>query len=435
VRIDRKRLRWGFPRRDDMQAAVIIAVALLMQLLPVQCFVLPLNMAAIDLFGLAALPVCWLWLLQRRQPIRLPYLPAMLLILGASGVACITSLDPATSLVVLVKEVYLYVLFATLTCVFEGVGPRAGRWLLIAWCAACAYNGALILAQLVSPPLLDAMNQALAGRGSLDPFRPSGLEENSNAAALFQFSAFVPLLVLRLPPVRTAALAVMFLLMMLGTGSMGAALAFATGFVALLAGLGVMQRNWPTAFRLAAAVALAAAALVAVLLVLEQLVPAVQDRLRYVLTGRSEYSAEGRFAIWSRGSLLLMSNAPLTGVGPDVFKEIDGHELHNDLLSFAVERGPAALLGLLLLAALVARRGVLLAGRFGARGGLVLLAAPASLVGMATIAQTHEVFHQRPVWLVMALLDGLWLRTQGAGRGAPAAVPAARRAPLPAHSP
>jgi hypothetical protein len=413
-----------------MQVAVIIAVALLMQLLPVQCFVLPLNMAAVDLVGVVALPVCWLWLLRRRQMLRLPYLPAMLLILFASSVACITSLDPSASLVVIVKEVYLYCWFATLTGVFEGIDPRGGRWLLIAWCVACAYNGALILAQFVSPPLLDTMNRALAGRGGLDPFRPSGLEENSNAAALFQFSAFVPLLMLRLTAARTAALAVLFLLMMLGTGSMAGAIAFASGFAALLAGLGFVQRNWPAALRLGAAVGLAAAALIAAVLVLEEFAPVVHDRLKYVLTGRSEYSAGSRFAIWSRGEARLLSDPSPTGIGPDTFKEIDGHELHNDMLEFAIERGPLALLGLLALAAMAARRGLQLALRIGPSGGMALLAVPVTLVGMATIAQTHEVFHQRPVWLVLALLEGMWWRTQGAARAAPA--PARSGTALPA---
>jgi hypothetical protein len=417
-----------------MQVAVIIAVALLLQLLPVQCFVLPLNMAAVDMFGVMALPVCWLWLLGRRQPLRLPYLPAMLLILGASGVACITSLDPGASLVVLVKEVYLYGWFATLTGVFEGVGTRGGRWLLIAWCVACAYNGALILAQFVSPPLLDAMNQALAGRGGLDPYRPSGLEENSNAAALFQFSAFVPLLLLRLSAARTAALAVLFLLMMLATGSMAGAIAFAAGFAILLAGLGLVQRNWPAALRLGATVALAIAALTAAVLVLEEFAPSVHDRLRYVLTGRSEYSAGSRFAIWSRGEMRLMSDPSPTGIGPDTFKEIDGHELHNDLLSFAVERGPLALLGLLALAAMAAQRAVQLARRCGPRGGLAMLSIPAALVGVVTIAQTHEVFHQRPVWLVLAVLEGFWWRTQGPAHAAPGLTRLPRTA-MPAGAP
>jgi hypothetical protein len=63
-----------------------------------------------------------------------------------------------------------------------------------------------------------------------------------------------------------------------------------------------------------------------------------------------------------------------------------------------------------------------------------MLAIPAALVGVVTIAQTHEVFHQRPVWLVLAVLEGCWWRTQGAALAAPVLARLPRTA-LPAGAP
>jgi hypothetical protein len=44
------------------------------------------------------------------------------------------------------------------------------------------------------------------------------------------------------------------------------------------------------------------------------------------------------------------------------------------------------------------------------------------------------VFHQRPVWLVLAVLEGCWWRTQGAALAAPVLARLPRTA-LPAGAP
>jgi O-antigen ligase len=145
-----------------------------------------------------------------------------------------------------------------------------------------------------------------------------------------------------------------------------------------------------------------------------------------VLTGRSGYSAEGRFAIWSNATDLLLGDAPVTGLGPDVYRQLTGVELHNDFLSFAVERGPLGLLALLAFGVVAFARSLRLAHTARDRGMPSALVFPAALVGMATVALTHEIFHQRPLWVVLALQEALIWRL----RRAPA--PAVRTRPQPA---
>ena len=395
-----------------MPAIVTAAVALVLLLLPVQCLVLPMNMSLVDLAGLVTLPICWVWLLQVRRPLRLPFLPGIWLILLVAALSSLMSLDPADSISVLIKETYLYVWLITLAAAFEHLDPRALRRLLLTWCAVAFAHGALIVAQFVYPPLLAAMSADIAGLGSLDLYRPSGLMENCNAAAVFQLTAFVPLLALAPSRGRAILFGSLLLLTMLATGSMATALAFVCAACVAMGWLVATSGDWRPVLRFVLAVALGSALLALIVFALAQEMPGLDARLHYVLTGRSEYSAEGRYAIWSRALALVQSDLPVFGIGPDMFKRIDGHEVHNDLLSFAVERGPLGALALLGFAFLVGQRTFQVVRGLSRRGelhGVVFLAA---LAGLLVVAQTHEIFHQRPLWLVLALQEAMWWRAR-----------------------
>jgi hypothetical protein len=364
-------------------------------------------------------------LLHSRRALHLPYLPAFAAILIATSFACLGSMDPTDSAGVLVKEAYLYGWLAALGSVWASLAAPHQRRVLRAWLGACLGNGVLVLAQFADPGLLASMNAALAGRGGLDPFRPSGLFENSNAAALFQLSSFVPLLALQLRPIATGGLAAVLLSMMAGTGSMGALLALGVGIATLLALLVAFGRH-RAATRLAATLAACGAVVAIGGAIALQASPTVQARVQYVLTGRSEYSAESRFGIWARGSAALAADLPWLGVGPDVWKRLDGHELHNDMLSFAVERGPAGLAALLMLAVAVVHRTRRVLLRSPPGDLAATLPIPAALAAFAVMSQTHEVFHQRPLWLVLALLETRWRPA-----GTAPAVPATQSPALP----
>ncbi|MGE3173740.1 MAG: O-antigen ligase family protein [Planctomycetota bacterium] len=409
-----------------MQRVLTACLAAVFLLLPIQFLVLPFNMSAADLVGFATLPLCWVVLLHGKKPVVAPLLPAFWLVAVVTGLSVLLSADPGGSLTSLLKEVYLYGWLVTVCTIWANADERAGRLLLIAWLAGVYANGALILLQFVSPAVLDTMNAMVAGVGKLDLNRPSGLMENSNAAALYQVTGFVPLVALRLPYGRMLIAGSVLLLTVLGTGSMGALLAFATGLAAGLAGLIVLFQDWRRVLQFGVAAGLVASVLAVVVLVATQTVPGIQERIDYVLTGRSGYSAESRFEIWERGLDMFFGEPRLFGVGPDQYKQITGKELHNDAFSHLIERGPPGLMALLLLAFCAVRHAVQLALRGRQLRDPSLLGFLAGLVSIATVGMTHEVFHQRPVWMVLALQEAWWWRTrQRASRPAvPTGLPA-----------
>ncbi|MEQ1632774.1 MAG: O-antigen ligase family protein [Planctomycetota bacterium] len=392
----------------NVQSLVVLTACLLLWLQPVQCLKLPGNLQLADFASLVFMPLCWSWLVRTRRPLRLPLLSPMLGILCVTGIAAVASRDPMSGAIVLVTESYLYLWFVTLALLFGSVDEAALRRLLWVWVLSGLANGALILMQFVHPPLLATMNGMLSGRGALDPFRPSGLFENCNSASLFQLSVFVPLLALRLRERTTAALAAVLLAMMLGTGSMGGALAFATGTAVMMLLL-VVLRQQPRAFLRYIALGLVGLVLLMILVaLLVALVPSIEHRIEYVLTGRGEGSANSRFGLWQKGIDILLRDLPAFGVGPDVFKSIAGFGMHNDILSFAVERGLLGVLFLILLVVMAAVHAVQLGrDRHSGNGALVHAGI---LCGLVAIAQTHEIFHQRPLWVMLALQEGLWWR-------------------------
>lgn len=393
-----------------MQNLVVAAAALVLLLQPVQCLPLPGNLQFGDVASLLFLPLCWTWCQRTRRALRLPMAGPMFAILAISGLATVASRSPGSGAVVLVTEIYLYLWFATLALVFCYADERNLRRLLWAWVASGLGNGALILLQFVQPSVLATMNSMLAGRGALDPFRPSGLFENCNSASLFQLSCFVPLVALRLHERTTAALAAVLLAMMMGTGSMGGAMAFAAGSVACMGGLVVLRSDSRAFLRYVALGAVGIVLLAMLVAVLLAVAPDLQHRIEYVITGRGEGSANSRFGLWRQGIDILLRDLPLLGVGPDVFKTIAGFGMHNDLLSFAVERGPFAVLALVAFAATAAAHAVEIARDRDPRAGNAALVHLGMLAAFATVSLTHEIFHQRPIWVVFALQEAMWWR-------------------------
>ncbi len=116
--------------------------------------------------------------------------------------------------------------------------------------------------------------------------------------------------------------------------------------------------------------------------------------------GRLTATQRGRITIWKEGYEAWLTD-PL-GLGPHGFKELaidwrfgekiaESSEIHNDYLGYLVERGPAGLLGLLLL-----YRVLWVSGR---KGGV----ARALLIANAVGGMTHESLHFRALWVLLAL--------------------------------
>ena len=187
-------------------------------------------------------------------------------------------------------------------------------------------------------------------------------------------------------------------------------LGFGCGLTVAAVGTLVWYRDLRPVLRLAGAGAAAVAVLSTAALVLAKNMSGLEKHFAWVFYGRSEQSAESRFQVWERGAERLFSEAPVFGVGPDMSKQLFGREMHNDLLSFAVERAMPGTAGLLLFVAMAAVQSIRLARLRAAHGDRMAIAFPATLAALAVHAQFHEVFHQRPVWLLLALQQAFYVR-------------------------
>ena len=110
----------------------------------------------------------------------------------------------------------------------------------------------------------------------------------------------------------------------------------------------------------------------------------------------------------------------IAGVGPENFREVDGrgNQLHNDLLAFLVERGLLGGFGLVMLGALAFWRSIALlriSGPFGEQVGLRSIVFLATMVSVLVESLTHQVFHSRELWLVLATQEAFVYQSQLAG--------------------
>ena len=380
----------------------LLCASLLLQ--PVQCLRLPANLQAPDLAALVWIAIAAPWLHAQGRARSLPLLGPFLLLSAASAVAAACSSDPVDSATSLLVEAWLYAWFAALTLALSASDGRARARILACWVAGALGNGVVCLTQFVRPDLQSSMSAALGAFGALDPFRPSGLFENCNSAAFFQLSALAPLAALRPRSAIALPCATVLLLSILATGSMGALLALATAATTALAAVLWIQRD-AAAFAKHALAGIALGGIATAVAFAATLAdPAFAERVDYVLTGRGEGSAQSRMELWTRGVELLHERFLPFGIGPDRFKALAGFGMHNDALATAVERGMlgVAAVATFALAALLAAVRVAANGAVARdRAAVVPIAA---LAACAALSTTHEILHQRPLWLLLALL-------------------------------
>jgi hypothetical protein len=382
-------------------------------LLTVKLLSLPHNLILVDLWIAAAMAIFWLSFAAGRQTIMLtPYLIPMWLILVGSVISTFASPSASRSLIVLIKEVYLFAWFLTMTMMLSRLSPRKLRLVMLVWLATVILHGALIIAQFLSPDLWRFVSHLGNQPVAHDQYRPSGLfitpkAGNANKAAFFQLMGFVPLVLTSRSNAISLLLAAILSCSILATGSMGATIALSVGVVVGVTTILVLSQNALLLLRVLTKVAAAAAIVVAVLF--SSLDESNQSHLKGIIFNRAEKSSGGRFALWQRGlGVLVRRDGPLiAGVGPENFRVVDGkgNQLHNDLLAFVVERGLIGGVGLVLLGGVALSRSLWLLrmpGTLGERLGVRSIVFLASMVTIAFESLTHQVFHSRELWLVLA---------------------------------
>ena len=398
------------------------------------------NLAPVDFWNILFIPVCWLYLIRTHQVVRFPFALGMWFILLGSLIGTFAAFNPLASMIVIAKELYLYVWFVTLAAVFAGLESGLLRRALLLWVAVVVLHGALLIAELVSPSFYAVMLSTLGKIGAVDVRyigRPAGVFQDPVWAALFQLMGIVPLLLAGLRRTWTMLLGTVLLLSILATASLGAltslAGASAVGMlVYLLSGGRTKFFGW-----LAAVLTLA----VALVFFTNLLAPDVLVRLEQLTLGRAAHTLGERLHLWQGGTEVVLSPDSILGVGPDNYRDFQENKtLHNDALEFIVERGVIGLLGLALLAIEAVNSAVKILWKqiksrdMAVPSGVIFLA---MLVGLLLESNAHQIFHFRVVWVALALLEATLFRMTAESTEAPAAMPSElenQQPPAPARS-
>jgi hypothetical protein len=416
VKVDANPVVASRRRVDGWGVYLFLAVALVPVLVPAG----PGQTAIIDPINAVAMTVFLVGTLVHGKALRVPFVVPILLIAVGSLIAAFNSVAPDASLLTLGQDAYLYLWFIVLVNVMRDRNELTG--FRIAW--VCVADVVAVLGIVVVLVQGQVSFWGLVG--------PKGLRAIGTFNDVNMFASYLVLsifIVLSLDQdisrvLRWGSLA------LLGIGLL--ATKSNAGITSLVAGLVVwnLLRAWTrhrSSLRFAASVLLSVVAVMG-LWWLHSGWGLGSAELREIQTqsslGRAEHSSEERLHIW--GQLLLRYTKSPLGIGPgnSRWQELPleererrtstySKEAHNDYLGYLVERGPLALLGLLILqwqvVATIAtwwrqrrERGILrdLDGR-------LLASLAGALVAWLVFSFTHETLHARHYAVFLAMLCAL----------------------------
>lgn len=378
----------------------------------------PAHTALVDLFIVLYLVVAIAGIVRRGRAFHLPAGLAIAVIIAASAISTGVSQFHLIGELNLVIDLYCFTLFFMVANDVRR-DPVALRTILAIWAGS-----ALFWAILGAGPALHIIPNSVLrfiNPGSIKA-RAEATTANPNLAASYYLVSFFVYLASPWPRRRWARVsgAIWLLLAIYGTGSNGALLGMliTVGFLTVfklarsVGGTRGGRLAMVGALLLVVAVTGAGTAVyfntvIAPLGQVASFSKAQQGGLFQNNLGRLHKGLAGRLHLWavglnnasSQGSRLL-----LVGVGPGASKfTVDYQGLHDDLLSYFVERGIFALGGLVLLDVLLLRWSwrVWMAG---SAGGMRLQFLGGAALGNLLFSLSHQTLHFRHVWVVYALL-------------------------------
>lgn len=401
-------------RRLDLWGLYLLAVTVMV---PVSVPQGPGQLALIDGLNVVALGIFLVVPGRERHRLQIPFLAPVTLIAIGSLLAVTNAQSVPRSLLTLLQDAYLYLWFVLLVNKLAGRGRL--RLIRITWIYA-AIGTAILGLVLVFAHGHGSLAEILGPRG----VRATSTFTNPNYYADYLVLSFF-IALSAAEEVGWAFLAfAMFIILagLLSTKSNGGAIALLSGLVAW-----ALVRSYTKRVRLmailGASAIVVALALIGWILVSEWSVGAgaLKEFREKSFAGRVEKSSESRLRIWSRLKETY-SRSPL-GIGPgnssaltvsveerERPESLQSKEAHSDYMGYAIERGPLAFIGLLMLIGAPFGRIGRLLKRLVSKwpqtpwGGAFTAAMIGGLVASAVHSLVIEKFHFRHFWLYLAIL-------------------------------
>lgn len=385
-------------------------------LLPVKIFHFPFNMELMDFWIFMALPTFLLtYSAKRHTPISWAYTPVIVFIFAVSFISVFVAPNPAKGLIVIAKEIYLFIWFLMMTAFLSTLNQNDLRRVMVIWSAVAVLHGLFIIAQFLSPALWQFTKSITGNVEVYDHYRSPGLFPNANAAAFSQLMGFVPVVLARFPAPIAIGLGICIFLSILGTGSMGATLGTMLGLAVALFIILVLSKKKIAVPKYFGPLLAAMIVFGGVFLFVVSQNEVYQKRLESIVFGRADRSSGGRFNLWERGvDVFLEHSGFFWGVGPENFREIDGKDkqLHNDFLAFAVERGLLSVIALAMFGAIAFSRALYLFRTCTAGSSLTVVVFMSAVAAMLFESLTHQIFHYRELWVVLAAQEAMIFKRQ-----------------------
>ena len=405
----------GHPKADQTSWSrniKIIWVLGMVILLPSDMIKLPLNMTLMDCWIFMGLPIFWLSFFRKKQVISLSYMVPICLILVGSLASTLAASVPRNSVIVILKEIYIFIWFITMTAVLSKIHARDFRHILILWSWIVLLHGVVIILQFLSQDFFRFTVGLVGETNEYVIYRASGLFINPNKAAFFQLLGFVPVMLSSSSKKTAMILGFFLLLTILATGSMGATIAFIGGLTVAVAVISLIG-HFDVILKIFLRSTLIIAIIGGSLFFFVNQNEHYQKRLEQIIFGRADRSSEGRISLWKRAAGVFEDHGVgLWGIGPENFREVDWKEkqLHNDFFAFAVERGLIASLGLVLFVIIAASRAaylLLLYNKHPDPAGLIVVVFLAAIAAATIESLTHQTFHFRELWVVLAFQEAI----------------------------
>lgn len=390
-----------------LEKTIFFVLVVMLFLLPIQRFELPLNMEVVDPWNFLLFFVIWVYVLKQKKMLSFPYILPWWLIILANLISLFSANNVIAGLIAILQEVYLYAWFLVLVLAFDLLNEKRTKTFLKFWLWITVLHGVFLIAQFISPEFLKTTTAFVSKYQASGSPRPLGLMTNPNMAANFQLLGIVPLLLLGRVK-NGIPVGILLVFSVFVTGSLGASIAVLVAFVVVTLCLLVFSshikyRFWTVVFFL---VTLAIIGILGYLLI--NVRPDFVNRFDFILYGRFDDSLAKRTLIWQEG--MRISSGRFLGIGVGNFKDSTfGVGVHNDLMAFWVERGILGVIGVVWLGykiVIMPLKGLLISRQKPQIlwPNIVFLS---TTIAFLVESATHEIFHFRFVWLVIALQQSM----------------------------